>query len=190
VPRRFTAIIVLSNLIVGSFLYLSSQAMLFHLSSNHVIFTLTQVDIDKVFIGTVQPPSSSTPLLVTSYPNYPSYFLWLPIALNVFFIIKVIRSSSLSNRLTILTIVANIAMALLMYFSIESLLLSLVPARGQYMAIAGVNFWSYAGSYVSVAGSPLPDLVWEGSNTPSYVLLLSIIVNAGFMIKLQSHKDK
>ena len=187
-PRRFTGIIVLSNLIVGSFLYLSSQAVLFHLSSNNLTFTLTQVNIDKVFIDTVQ--SSSAPLLITSYPNYPSYFLCLPIALNVFFIIKMIRSSSLTNRLTILTIMANIAMALLMYFSTELLLLSLVPARGQYITIGGVNFWSYTGSYVSVAGSPLPDLVWGGGNAPSYVLLLSIIVNVGLTIVLQFRKYK
>ena len=187
--KRFTATFILVNLIAGVLLYVSTQAMLFRLSSNHLTLTLTGLDIDKVFIGAVQPPSSSTPLVIALYPNYPSYFLWLPLALNVFFIISVIGRVALRNRLTILTIGANIALALLMYYSIESLLLSLLPKDGAYMAIGGVNFLSFAEFYVSVAGSVVPGLAIGAGNIPSYVLLLSIFANIGFLINLSSKKE-
>ena len=188
--NRFTAMLILVNLIAELFLYLSTQAMLIHLSSNHLTFTLTGVDVDKVFIGAVQSSSSSTPLVIASYPNYPSYFLWLPLALNIALIISVIGRRARRNGFMIFSIGANITLALLMYYSIESLLLSLLPKDGVYMAIGGVNFLSFLEFYVSVAGSAIPGLVIGAGNTPSYVLLLSIFVNLVFLIKLWFSKKE
>jgi hypothetical protein len=106
--KRFTAIILIANIIMGLLLYLSSQAILLHLASNHPVLTLTGVNLDKIYIGAVQPASSSSPLIITAYPNLPFYFLWLPLIVNAYFIIKVIKSTATAKKLPVFVSVGNI----------------------------------------------------------------------------------
>jgi hypothetical protein len=182
--RRFTAITLIVNLIMGLLLYLASQAMLLHLASNHPVLTLTGVNLDKIYIGAVQPASSSSQLIITAYSNLPFYFLWLPLIVNAYFIIKVIRSSATAKRLPVFGSVGNIIMSLLTYFSIQTTLLSLVAVEQNYTGIGGVSFWSFSTNAVSVGGSVVPLVVVGRPNLPSYAFLLSVIMTACFIIKL------
>jgi hypothetical protein len=188
--KRFTAIIIIANFIMGSLLYLSSQAMLLHLASTHPVLTLTGVNIDKIYIGAVQAPSSPTPLVITTYPNLPFYVLWLPLIVNAYIIVKVSRSSAVAKRFPLIIIIANIMTSLLTYFSIETTLLSLVGAEGNYTRIGGVNFWSYGSGAAQVGSSAIPLVVTLAPNLSSYAFLLFAIVNACFIIKLLRSKDK
>jgi hypothetical protein len=187
--KRFTAIIIIANIIMGLLLYLSSQAILLHLASNHPILTVTGVNIDKIYIGAVQASSSPIPLVITAYPNFPFYVLWLPIIVNAYFIIKVNRSSAMAKRFPVVIIVANIIMSLLTYLSSQTVLLSLVAIQQNYQGIGGVNFWSFSTAAVSVGGSPVPLVVIGRPNLPSYAFLLFVIVNAYFVIRLKRTKE-
>jgi hypothetical protein len=188
--RRFTAIIVIANIMMGLLLYLSSQAMLLHLASEYPVLTLTGVNLDKIYTGAVQPASSSSPLIITAYPNLPFYFLWLPLTVNAYFIIKVIRSSATAKRLPVFVSVGNIIMCLLTYSSIQTTLLSIAAVQQNYTGIGDVSFWSFSTNAVSVGGSVVPLFVALRPNLPSYAFLLSVILNACFIIKLLSEKSK
>ena len=188
--KRFIAVIIIANFIVGMLLYLSSQEMLIHLASTHPVLTLTGVDIDKIYIGAVQAPSSPISLIISSYPNYPFYVLWLPIIVNVYFIVKIIRSFAAAKRFPLMIVIANIITSLFTYFSIETLLFSLVTVDGNYIGIRGINFWSYGSGAVSVGGSPIPLNIVLLPNWPSYIFLLFVMVNVCFTIKLLRSKDK
>ena len=189
--KRFTAIILIVNIIMGLLLYLSSQAMLLHLASNHPVLTLTEVNLDKIYIGAVQPASSSSPLIITAYPNLPFYFLWLPLMVNTYFVIKVIKSTATAKRLPVFVSVSNMIMCLLTYFSIQTTLLSLVAVQQNYTGIRDVSFWSFSTNAVSVGGSVVPLVVVGRPNLPSYAFLLSVIMYACFIIKLlTSEKSK
>jgi hypothetical protein len=56
--KRFAAIIIIANFIMGLVLYISAQEMLLHLAATHPVLTLTGVNIDKIYIGAVQGSSS------------------------------------------------------------------------------------------------------------------------------------
>jgi hypothetical protein len=109
---------------------------------------------------------------------------------NAYFVVKVSRSSAVAKRFPATIIIANIITSLLTYFSIETLLLSLVSVKGNYTRIGGVGFWSFSEAPVSVGGSPIPTWVALLTNLPSYAFLLLVIVNACFIIKLLRSKDK
>jgi hypothetical protein len=186
--KRFVASIIIANFIMGLFLYLASQAMLLHLASTHPYLTLTGVNIDKIYIGAVQASSSPIPLIITAYPNFPFYVLWLPLIVNAYFIIKVSRSSTMAKRFPVFISVANIVMGLLTFLSSQTVLLSLVAIQQNYQGIGGVNFWSFSTAAVSVGGSPVPLVIIGRPNLPSYAFLLLLIVNAYFIIRLQRSK--
>jgi hypothetical protein len=186
--KRFVASIIIANFIMGLFLYLASQAILLHLASTHPYLTLTAVNIDQIYIGAVQTSSSPIPLIITAYPNFPFYVLWLPLIVNAYFIIKVSRSSTNAKRFPVFVSVANVIMGLLTFLSSQTVLLSVVAVQQDYQGIGGVNFWSFSTSAVSVGGSPVPLVVLERLNLPSYAFLVLLIVNAYFMIRLQKAK--
>ena len=137
--KRFTAIII-ANIIMGLLLYLSSQVMLLHLTASHPFLTVTGVNIDKIYVGAVQPYSSSTPLVITAFPNLPFYILLLPLIINAYLIIKVSRSSGITKRFPATIIIANIITGLLMYLSSQAMLSQLIGTMNNYVRVSGVNF--------------------------------------------------
>lgn len=189
--KRFTVIILIANVIMGLLLYLSSQAMLLHLTATHPYLTVTGVNIDKIYVGAVQPYSSPTPLVITAFPNLPFYILLLPLIINAYFIIKVTRNSGTTKRFPVTITIANIITGLLMYLSSQTMLSQLIGTMNNYVRISGVNFLSFFVGAVQVGLSPISLVIWSESNVPSYVFMLSLIVNACFIIKLlTSEKSK
>jgi hypothetical protein len=187
--KRFTAIII-ANIIMGLLLYLSSQVMLLHLTVSHPFLTVTGVNIDKIYVGAVQPYSSPTPLVITAFPNLPFYILLLPLIINAYLIIKVSRSSGITKRFPATIIIANIITGLLMYLSSQAMLSQLIGTMNNYVRVSGVYFLSFFVGAVQVGSSPIPLVVWSEPNLPSYVFMFSLIVNACFIIKLLSEKSK
>lgn len=175
---------------MGLLLYLVSQAVLLHLASTNPYLTLTGINIDKIYIGTVQASTSAIPLIITAYPNFPFYVLWLPLIVNAYFIIKVSRSSTMAKRFPVFISVANIIIVLLMYLSSQAVLSQLIGTMNSYVRVSGVNFLSFFVGAVQVGSSPIPLVIWSESNLPSYVFMFSLIVNACFIIKLLSEKSK
>jgi hypothetical protein len=182
--KRFTVIIIIANFIMGLLLYLSSQAMLLHLASTHPYLTLTGVDIDKVYIGAVQVPSSPTPLIISAYPNYPFYVLLLPLIVNAYFIVKVVGSSTMPRAFPVFVSVANILMDFLMYLSSQKMLFDLCSTT--YLRASGVSFWSVGVLAVQVGSSPIPLIAYSIPNLPSYAFLIFVTANACFMIEKET----
>ncbi len=166
-------------------LYLSSQAMLLHLTATHPYLTVTGVNVDKIYVGAVQPYSSPTPLVITAFPNLPFYILLLPLIINAYLIIKVTRSSGITKRFPATITIANIITCLLMYLSSQTMLSQLIGTINNYVRVTGVNFLSFFVGAVQVGSSPIPLVIWSESNLPSYVFMLSLIVNVCFILKLQ-----
>jgi hypothetical protein len=187
--KRFTAIIIIANIIMGSLLYLSSQLMLLHLTASHPYLTVTGVNIDKIYVGAVQPYSSPIPLVITAFPNLPFYILLLPLIINAYLIIKVSRSSGMKKRFPATIIIANIITGLLMYLSSQTMLSQLIGTLNNYVRVSGVNFLSFIVGAVQVGSSPIPLVILSEPNLPSYVFMLSLIVNACFIIKLLISKE-
>ena len=140
--------------------------------------------MDKIYIGAVQPASSSSPLIITAYPNLPFYFLWLPLIVNAYFIIKVIRRSATAKRTSSFrqrwqhnNVFAHV------FFHSNNAPFSRCSSAKLHRN-RGVSFWSFSTNAVSVGGSVVPLVVAVGPNLPSYAFLLSVILNACFIIKL------
>ncbi|MGD0203469.1 MAG: hypothetical protein ABSC20_06135 [Candidatus Bathyarchaeia archaeon] len=187
--KRFTAIIIIANVIMGLLLYLSSQVMLLHLTASHPYLTVTGVNIDKIYVGAVQPYSSPTPLVITAFPNLAFYLLLLSLIISAYFIIKVSRSSGIAKRFPVTIIIANIITGLLMFLSSQTMLSQLSGTMNNYVRVLGVNFWSIYVGAVQVGSSPIPLVIWGELNLPSYVFMLSLMVNACFIIKLLISKE-
>jgi hypothetical protein len=90
--KRFTAIIIIANLIMSLLMYLSSQQMLFELNRRNPYVTATGVNFWSIYIGAVQVGSSPIPLVITSSPNLPSYVLIFTLIVNALFIIRLQRT--------------------------------------------------------------------------------------------------
>jgi hypothetical protein len=88
--RRFSAIIIITNVIMSLLLYLSSQSVLIKLSREPV--TVEGVDVFSIYKGWAQVGSSPVPTVVTSIPNFPFYVFLLYLIVNAYFIIKLHRS--------------------------------------------------------------------------------------------------
>jgi hypothetical protein len=88
--KRFTAVIIISNLLMGLLLYLSSQSVLYTLSSEAypVIFS---VGIFSIEIG-YAPSLNPVPQIVWLMLNYPFYAFLLLLIVNACFIIKLLIS--------------------------------------------------------------------------------------------------
>jgi hypothetical protein len=188
--KRFTAFIIVAIIIMGSLLYLSSQLMLLHLIASHPYLTVTGVNVDKIYVGAVQPYSSPIPLVITAFPNFPFYVLLLFLIISAYFIIRVVsRSSGMKKRFPATIIIANIITGLLMYLSSQTMLSQLIGTLNNYVRAAGVNFWSISVGAVQVGSSPIPMVIWSELNLTSYVFMLSLMVNACFIMKLLISKE-
>ncbi len=81
--KRFTAIIIVANVIMGLLLYLSSQLVLFNLNGAAV----SGFDIFSIYVTPQQVGSVIVPI-EWLMPNYPFYVFLLFLILNACFIIK------------------------------------------------------------------------------------------------------
>jgi hypothetical protein len=88
--KRFTAIILIANIIIGLLLFLSSQSVLVKLSREPVI--VEGVDVFSIYKAWAQIGSSPVPTVVTSMPNFPFYVFLLYLIVNAYFIMKLQRS--------------------------------------------------------------------------------------------------
>jgi len=92
--KRFTAIILIANIIMGLLLYLSSQLVLFNLNAppqNPV--TVAGFNISTIYLQPPQVGSGVILPLVWGMPNYPFYVFVLFLIVNACFIIKLISES-------------------------------------------------------------------------------------------------
>jgi hypothetical protein len=88
--KRFTAIIIIANIIMGLLLYLSSQSVLTTLSREEYPVTFV-VDIFSIWIR-YAPSLTPVPQIVWSIINFPSYVFLLLLIVNACFIIKLLIS--------------------------------------------------------------------------------------------------
>jgi hypothetical protein len=90
--KRFTAVIIIFNMIFGLLLYLSSQLLLFDLNAppqNPVT-----VDGFNIFTIFLQPPQVGSGVIlpiVWGIPNYPIYVFAVFLLVNVCFIVLLLR---------------------------------------------------------------------------------------------------
>jgi hypothetical protein len=182
--KKFSAAMITGNVVVALFLYLSTQAMLLHLNATNPYLTVTGVNIDKIFIGAVQPSTSPTSLVVTAFPNLPFLILLVPLLLNAFLIVKVWRSSGLAKRFPLALIISNVIIGLFLFLSSQATLLQLVGTMNSYVRISAVSFLSFFEGAVQVGSSPVPLVIVSEPNLSSYVFMVSLIVNVCFTIKL------
>jgi hypothetical protein len=93
--KRFTAVIISANIIMGLLLYLSSQLVLFNLNAppqNPITvagFTISSIQ--------VQPPQVGSGVILPlawDIPNYPFYVFVLFLTANAFFIIKLLSEKT------------------------------------------------------------------------------------------------
>jgi hypothetical protein len=96
--KRFTAIILMANIVMGLLLYLSSQLVLFNLNGpSQSPITVSGFDIFSIYVGPPQVGSGVILPLAWSIPNYPSYVFALFLTVNVCFIIKLLYDASKQN---------------------------------------------------------------------------------------------
>jgi hypothetical protein len=86
--KRFTAIIIIANIIMSLLLYLSSQSLLTTLS-NEAYPVIFSVDVFSIEIS-YAPSLTPVPQIAWSMPNYPFYVFLLLLIVNACFIIKLI----------------------------------------------------------------------------------------------------
>ena len=85
--KRFTAIIIIANVIMGLLLYLSSQLMLSEINGSVVTgYTLTTIGLAPAQTGQVIIP------IAISMANFPFYVFVLFLIVNACFIIKLLIS--------------------------------------------------------------------------------------------------
>jgi len=88
--KRFSAIILIANIILGLLLYLSSQLVLTTLSGEAypVTFVVHLFSIEIAYAPSLTP----VPQIAWSIPNYPFYVLLLLLIVNACFIVKLLTS--------------------------------------------------------------------------------------------------
>ena len=87
VSKRFTNYIILANVAMCLFVFLSSQYLL-TLLKNHVIGTANILTIDHFPYGNGTP----IPTIVAPAPNFPFYVFFLALMVNIFLLIIIRRS--------------------------------------------------------------------------------------------------
>ncbi len=85
-PKKLTALIIAVNTILAALFYLSSQLILFSLTSTPTHLVITNFDAFSIYV-VAAPDSSPVPTVVTAMPNWPFYVLVAAIIVNVFFIV-------------------------------------------------------------------------------------------------------
>ena len=92
----------------------------------------------------------------------------------------------MTKRFTAIIIIANLIMGLLLYLSSQSVLITL--SKEAYPVTFAVGIFSIEIGYAPSL-TPVPQIVWGMPNSPSYVFLLFLIVNACFITKLLTSKE-
>jgi hypothetical protein len=86
--KRFTAIILVANIIMGLLLYLSSQLLLSELNGS----TLSGYSITSIGITPTQVPGQVIVPIAIEMANFPFFAFLLFLIVNVCFIIKLLAS--------------------------------------------------------------------------------------------------
>jgi len=93
--KRFTAIIIIANVIMGLLLYLSSQLMLSEINGSVLTgYTLTTIGLAPAQTGQVIIP------IAISMANFPFYVFILFLIVNACFIIKLLISKETKQNLS------------------------------------------------------------------------------------------
>ena len=93
--KRFTAIILIANVIMGLLLYLSSQLVLSELNGATLSgYSITSIGITPTQVGQVIVP------IAMSMANFPFYVFVLFLIVNACFIIKLLISKETKQNLS------------------------------------------------------------------------------------------
>jgi hypothetical protein len=85
--KRFTAIIIISDSILGLALFLSTQLVLQILSGKPPVI-IEGVDVFSIYVAYAQVGSSPVPTIAWSIPNFPFYVFIAFLIVNCVFIVK------------------------------------------------------------------------------------------------------
>jgi hypothetical protein len=88
--KRFPAIIVIVNIILGLALFLSSQSVLLTLSGKPPVI-VEGVDVFSIYVAYAQVGSSPVPAIAWSIPNFPFFIFIVLLAVNAVLIIALSR---------------------------------------------------------------------------------------------------
>jgi galactitol-specific phosphotransferase system IIC component len=94
----------------------------------------------------------------------------------------------MTKKFTTNVIIANIIMGLVLFLS-SQLILFTISGYHPPVVVIGVDVFSIQLAFAQVGSSPVPTIAWSLPNYPVYVFLLSLIVNAFFIMKLQRSKE-
>lgn len=89
----------------------------------------------------------------------------------------------MTKRFAATIILANVIMALVLFLSSLLVLLAIVGYHPPVVVI-GVDVFSIQLAFAP-SSSPVPQIAWLLPNYPVYVFIVSLIVNAFFILKLQ-----
>lgn len=92
--KRFTAIIIIFNVIMGLLLFLSSEVVLIAL--NGKIIEGAGIFIDSRF--PYYPLSNAPPTFTAPLPNFPFFIFLFSLIVNAYFIIKLQRSKETKQK--------------------------------------------------------------------------------------------
>ena len=88
--KRFTAVVIVANVVMGLGLFLSSLFVLFAIVGYHPPVVVIGVDVFSIQLA-FAPSSSPVPQIAWSLPNYPVYVFLVSLIVNAFFIAKLLR---------------------------------------------------------------------------------------------------
>jgi hypothetical protein len=97
--KRLTAIIILTNMVMGLFLYLSSQLVLFNLNSSpQNPVTVAGFNVLTIYLQPPQVGSGVILPIVWGIPNYPIYAFGVFLLVNACFMIILLRNKETSGK--------------------------------------------------------------------------------------------
>jgi hypothetical protein len=188
--RRFTIIIIISNIVLSLLFFLSSEFVLIAL--NGKIVQGANIFIDSAFPYNFPdaPPTSTAPL-----PNYPFFVLIFALIINSYFLIRLrnkvqnflyapnsgqtepCHSVIVTNRFTVIIIIFNVIMGLLSFFSSQYVLIRLI---GLGVGEAGILIYP---AYPNTMGMlvdflPMPNFMLV-------TLIFTLVANFYFLSKLR-----
>ena len=91
--KRFTAIILIANIIMGLLIYFSSQSVLLNLVGVQGNYTgVREVNFWSIYVGAVSVGGSPIPLVVYGIPNTPSIAFIFALMVNACLMVKLLTS--------------------------------------------------------------------------------------------------
>ena len=192
--KRFTAIIIVFNAIMGLLMFLSSEVILIAFEGKIIQGAGIFIDSAFPYHSFNAPPTAATPL-----PNYPFFVLIFALIVNSYFLIRLrskeqrflyapnseqtepCPSAMVSNRFTVIIIIFNVIMGLLSFLSSQYVLTRLI---GLGVGEAGV--WIYP-SYPNTMGLlvdfyPMPNFML-------YILIFTLVANFYFLSRLRRSRE-